>query len=91
MEEVPLPEGPLRALDEQRALAEQDEECLLLRLGVVEARRLAGFEHVEADAELRKLGLGALEAAQRPARVPGQPPRVPHVENEPAVAGRYLA
>ncbi len=44
VEEVPRPEEPLLALDEQLALAGQHEERLLLRLGVVEAVRLARLE-----------------------------------------------
>src|SRR6478752_3295472 len=64
-------------LDEQPALAGQNEERLLLRLGVVEAGRLAGLKDVEPEAELRERELGALEAAQGAARFPGEPPRVP--------------
>jgi hypothetical protein len=37
MEEVPGPEPPLLSLDEQPALTRQDEERLLIRLGVVDA------------------------------------------------------
>jgi hypothetical protein len=36
VEEVPGPEATLLVLDEQRALAGQNEECALIRLGVID-------------------------------------------------------
>jgi hypothetical protein len=87
VEEVPRPEEPLLTLDEQPALPGQHEERLLLRLGVVEAGRLARLQDGEVDAELPELELLALEGALRAARVPRQPHRVPQVHDEPAVGG----
>jgi hypothetical protein len=49
MEEVPSAQRALLTLDEQRAVAGQDEEVLLLVLGVVAAVRLARWQHVDAD------------------------------------------
>jgi len=92
VEEGPRPEKALLTLDEQRALPGQHEERLLLILGVVEAVRLAQLQGVESDAELRELELLALEGALRtgrllPAVLRRQPLGVPHVHDEPAVAG----
>src|SRR5207244_13402410 len=86
------PEEPLLTLDEQPALPGQHEESFLLRLGVVEAVRLARLQDVESDAELRELGRPALEGALRARRLlfallRRQPRGVPHVHDEPAVAG----
>ena len=96
VEEVPCPEEPLLTLDEQRALPGQHEEVLLLRLGVVEAVRLARLQDVESDAQLRELECLALEGALRAGRLllavfRRQPLGVPHVHDEPAVAGRREA
>ena len=56
MEEVPGSEESLLALDEQPALTGQNEERLLIRLGVVNAA-LAGIEDGDIDPELRELYL----------------------------------
>ena len=94
VEEVPLPKESLLALDEQPALPGQDEERLLCGLGVVETVRLARLQDVEPDGELRDLDLPALERALRAGRahpvvvcLGRQPLGVPHVHDEPAVAG----
>src|SRR5207247_2298982 len=50
--EVPCPQRPLLLLDEQEALAVEDEEVLLRRLGVVEAVRLARLEHADVHPDL---------------------------------------
>src|SRR6185437_3513781 len=63
MEEVPGAEMAFLALDDEVALARQHEERLLVRLGVVEAARLAGLEDGEVDADLReatRLELGSV-------------------------------
>ena len=88
MEEVRRPEQPLDTLDEQPALPGQHEERLLLRLGMVEARRLARLQDMERDSELWERVLLALEAAPRTTRIQLQPYRVARVQDEPAVAGR---
>ena len=54
MEEVPGSETTLLALDEQPALTGQNEERILIRLGVVDAA-LAGLEDGHIDPELREL------------------------------------
>ena len=54
MEEVPGSEKSLLALDEQPALTDQNEEGLLICLGVVNAA-LAGLEDSHIDPELREL------------------------------------
>jgi hypothetical protein len=68
------------------------EERLLLILGVVEAVRLARFQDAELDAELWERELPAFETAVRTGRLllavlRRQPLGVPHVHDEPAVAG----
>src|SRR5512142_2752438 len=50
--EVPRPQGNLLILDEEKALAGEDEEALLVPLPVIEAHRLAGQEPVEIDPDL---------------------------------------
>ena len=52
MEEVPDAQEALLSLDDQQALAAEDEEVLLVGLAVVHRARLAGLEHVEPDPEL---------------------------------------
>jgi hypothetical protein len=91
VEEVPLPEDPFLALDEEAALTGQDEERLLLRLGVVEAVGLARLEDVDPHAELLERRRLALERALRSGRpllavLRCQPLGVAHVHDEPAVA-----
>jgi hypothetical protein len=54
MEEVPGSEESRLALDEQPALTGQNEEGVLIRLGVVDAA-LAGLEDPHIDPELREL------------------------------------
>ena len=54
VEEVPGSKASLLALDEQPALASENEERLVIRLGVTDAA-LAGLEHSHVDPELRKL------------------------------------
>jgi hypothetical protein len=96
VEEVPLPEEPRLTFDEESALAGEDEEGLLLVLGVVEAVRLARRQDMEPDSELLELGHRGLETAFRAARgqgpfLGGQPHRVPHVDDEPALVDRCKA
>ena len=67
MEEVPGAETSLLALDQQPALAGKDEECLLIRLGVIEAA-LARLEDGHVDSELRELDRRLAVLALEPAR-----------------------
>jgi hypothetical protein len=65
MDEVPGAKPPLLPLDEQEALAEEDEEVLLRIFGVVQPVGLVRLQDLEADAELRKLSARAFEEALR--------------------------
>src|SRR6185437_1412535 len=82
------------------ALARQHEERLLVRLGVVEAARLAGLEDGEVDTDLReatRLELGSvphhrhvgLEDAAMAEAVVRQPGGVADGDDEPAVLDRH--
>src|SRR4029079_9128979 len=90
VDEVPGAQPPLLALDQQQALAAQDQEVLLATLSVVVAVRLSRPQHLDVDAEVREAG-PALE------RDAGAEPLVVHplglagVEDEPALAGRLAA
>src|SRR5262249_28703929 len=55
VEVVPGTEPPLLALHDEQALALDDEEALLLRLAVVQHRRLAGLVDMDANADLGAL------------------------------------
>ena len=84
VDEVPLPQRPLLALDDQHRLAGDDEEVLLVGLPVIHRHRLARPEHADVDPELREVQL-ALEVAERRAPLGVVPARVAGVEDEPAV------
>jgi hypothetical protein len=68
VEEVPGSKTSLLALYEQLALADQNEERLLIRLGVIDAG-LAALERGDVDPQLRELdrriAVLALEVARR--------------------------
>jgi hypothetical protein len=85
--EIPLPERPLLALDDQEPLAGDHEEVLLICLPVVHAHRLPGLENHEVNAELRKVLL-LLEVAELAAAVAVAPARLPRVQDEPTFALR---
>ena len=98
VDEVPGAKVPFLLLDDEEALAGENEEILLLGLGVIQAARLPLLEDVEAEAELREEDLLQLRAlAQRwtvclegaaPAEVGiPHPGRVGGVQDEPAVIG----
>ena len=53
--EVPLPQRPLLALDDQQRLAREHEEVLLVGLPVVHPHRLARARARRGDAELREV------------------------------------
>src|SRR5262249_9784020 len=78
----------LLALDDQPALAGQNEEPLLVRLGVIDAA-LPGLEHGDVDPELleldRRIAVLVREPARRSAAVGVPPLGVAHVDDEPAV------
>src|SRR3954451_1770304 len=92
MEEVPGSEESLLALDEQPALTGQDEEGLLIRLGVVNAA-LPGLEDGHIDPELRELDrrLAVLvgEPTRRAPRLRREPLGIAHTltTNQPSVTG----
>ena len=52
--EVPLPQLPLLALDDEQRLAGKDQEVLLIGLPVVHRHRLARLEHGETESEVRE-------------------------------------
>src|SRR3954471_16066875 len=88
MEEVPGSEESLLALDEQPARTEQNEEGLLIRLGVVDAA-LAGLEDGHVDPELRELDrrLAVLvgEPTRRAPRLRREPLGIAHVDDKPTL------
>jgi hypothetical protein len=52
VDEVPRAKPSLVALDQQQALAGQDEEVLLARLTVIEGARLSRLHHAERVSDL---------------------------------------
>src|SRR5215213_1577541 len=88
MEEVPGSEESLLAFDEQPALTGQNEEGLLIRLGVVNAA-LAGLENGHIDPELRELDrrLAVLvgEPTRRAPRLRREPLGIAHVDDKPTL------
>src|SRR5215218_8965733 len=91
MEEVPGSEESLLAFDEQPALTGQNEEGLLIRLGVVNAA-LAGLEDGHIDPELRELDrrLAVLvgEPTRRAPRLRREPLGIAHVNDKPTLRDR---
>jgi len=81
-DEVPLPQAPFLALDDQQRLARQHEEILLVGLRVIHRHRLTGREHEEAGPDLGKLGL-ALEGQASSPPLTVAPSRLASVEDEP--------
>src|SRR3954470_8759647 len=88
MKEVPGSEDSLLALDEQPALTGQNEEGLLIRLGVVDAA-LAGLEDGQVDSELRELDrrLAVLvgEPTRCSPRLRREPLGIAHVDDKPTL------
>src|SRR5437868_528980 len=91
MEEVPGSEESLLAFDEQPALTGQDEERLLISLGVVNAA-LAGLEDGHIDPELRELDRRRAvlvgEPTRRTPRLRREPLGIAHVDDEPPLRHR---
>src|SRR6266576_3891842 len=89
MEEVPGSEESLLVLDEQPALTGQNEEGLLIRLGVVNAA-LAGLEDGHIDPELReldrRLAVFVGEPTRRAPRLRREPLGIAHVDDEPTLS-----
>src|SRR6201987_3912325 len=81
VDEVPGPERPLLPLNQQQALAVQDDEVLLFVLGVVVAGGLARLQDADVDADEGKPAL-ALKAGEG-AEVAAAPDGVAGVEDEP--------
>src|SRR3954465_2998201 len=86
MEEVPGSEESLLVLDEQPALTGQNEERLLIRLGVIDAA-LTGLEDGQIDPELRELdrtfAVLVGEPTRRAPRLRREPFGIAHVDDEP--------
>ena len=83
VDEVPGDEPALLLLDDQRALAGDDEEAFLRVLAVVHAEGLARLENVDVDPELWETPL-ALEVAVEAERALVAPARLARVDHEPA-------
>lgn len=86
MEEVPRPQPPFLALDDQERLAGENEEALLVVLVVVHRHGLARLEDADVEADSPHLGL-ALEERLPPALAVVPPASVLGVEDEPPLAG----
>ena len=84
VDEVPGLQAAFLALDQENALAGDDEEALLAALAVVHAF-LAGADDLDPEAELRPLLL-PLEVGVLPALLAAHPRRIARVQHEPAVA-----
>jgi inosine-uridine nucleoside N-ribohydrolase len=87
VEEVPLPETSLLPLHDEQALARDDEEILLVRLGVVPARVLR-IEHRDVEAKRRPRLVLGLEPRASPHAVLSDPADVTGVDDVPATGLR---
>jgi hypothetical protein len=88
MDEVPRPQPALVLLDQDQALAVEDEKVLLLVLGVVHRVRLPRLEDVDVDPELGKPVLAAFERNPRAEVVAAERLRVGDVDDEPVRVGQ---
>src|SRR5207247_9622046 len=89
VEVVPRLHEPLLALDEEDALACDDQETLLIRLAVVHARGLARPEDADVEADLVETEIGALAQPGIDAHfVRIAPDRLARIDDVPAVAVR---
>jgi hypothetical protein len=86
--EVPLPQWPLLALDDQQRLAYEDEEILLIGLPVVHRHLFARGERIETDSNLREVRF-AFEAQTLSAPLLVSPGAVTGVQDEPALRGGH--
>jgi hypothetical protein len=91
MEEIPRPEPPLLTLDEQQALARDDEERLLAGFRVVQGD-LALLQDGDVDPDLpeldRRVAVLVLERAPRTSRLREPLLGVADADDEPAVRDR---
>ncbi len=85
MDEIPRLERPLLALDQQQALAGEDEKILLAGLAVVQPACLTTPEHANRESALGERRVVALEDAGGAEMLVRDPGRVPDVDHEPAV------
>jgi hypothetical protein len=90
VDEVPRLQAPLLSLDQDEALARDDEEVLLDALPVVEPVRLPRPQNVDVHPVLRELEL-ALVGSRRAEVVALPPRRVRGVDHEPSVERRNEA
>src|SRR5439155_14223226 len=87
VDEVPRLQLPHLVLDDQHALACEDEEILLRVLGVVSPEALPRLEHADVDPELREAVLALVDAVD-PERIL-VPAGLTRVDDEPALALRH--
>jgi hypothetical protein len=86
VDEVPRDKPSLLALDQQQALARQDEEVLLVRLPVVEGARFPRLQHAEREPNLpERRRPFAFERAGGAERLVRHPRGIPHIDDEPAL------
>ena len=88
VDEVPLPQRALFALDEQECLAGKDEKVFLVSFPVVDRDRRTRREHAKEDADLRELSL-TLKLAARRLALAMEPTGVASVQDEPSLPGRH--
>ncbi len=87
MHQVPCLQEPLLPLHDEQTFAREDEEVLLRLLRVVHAARLARPQDANAYPELGEACVLSLERRVEPEPVALEPPRIAHVEDEPALTG----
>ena len=85
--EVPLPERPLLALDDEQRFPREHEEVLLVRFPVVHRHRLTRLEDGKPNPDLSEVALAAHPGLEADPAVP--PARLADVEHEPARAAGH--
>ena len=81
--EVPLPQRPLLALDDEQRLTREHEKVFLVGFPVVHRHRLIGPEHDEADSDLGEVRF-ALKAQTVTPPLAVAPARCTSVQDEPS-------
>jgi hypothetical protein len=89
--EVPCLQRSLFALDDEQALAREDEEVLLRVLGVVHGARLARSQDTDADPDLGEARLLGVEHREVIATVAVEPACVADVHDEPPFGDGFQA